>query len=50
MLVLSDLMSRQKQFWIGILEKKKRKKIVRTVHDIYDEDGNIVGEKLLIYS
>lgn len=26
--------------------KKKKEKVVRTVHDIYDEDGNIVGEKL----
>ena len=26
--------------------KKKREKVVRTVHDIYDKDGNPVGEKL----
>lgn len=26
--------------------KKKKEKVVRTVHDIYDEAGNIVGEKL----
>ncbi len=26
--------------------KKKKEKVVRTVHDIYDETGNIVGEKL----
>lgn len=26
--------------------KKKKEKIVRTVHDIYDENGNVVGEKL----
>lgn len=26
--------------------KKKREKVVRTVHDIYDEAGNVVGEKL----
>ncbi len=26
--------------------KKKKEKVVRTVHDIYDEVGNIVGEKL----
>ena len=26
--------------------KKKKEKIVRTVHNIYDEAGNIVGEKL----
>lgn len=26
--------------------KKKEEKVVRTVHDIYDETGNIVGEKL----
>ena len=25
--------------------KKKKEKIVRTVHDIYDEAGNVVGEK-----
>ncbi|MEG1531552.1 MAG: ATP-binding protein [Lactococcus sp.] len=25
--------------------KKKREKVVRTVHDIYDEVGNVVGEK-----
>lgn len=25
--------------------KKKKEKVVRTVHDIYDENGNIVGEK-----
>lgn len=25
--------------------KKKKKKIVRTVHDVYDETGNITGEK-----
>lgn len=30
--------------------KKKKEKIVRTVHDIYDEDGNIVGEKLFSLS
>lgn len=26
--------------------KKKKERVVRTVHDIYDETGNIVGEKL----
>jgi len=26
--------------------KKKKEKVVRTVHDIYDEAGNVVGEKL----
>lgn len=26
--------------------KKKKEKVVRTVHDIYDDAGNIVGEKL----
>lgn len=26
--------------------KKKKERVVRTVHDIYDENGNIVGEKL----
>lgn len=26
--------------------KKKEEKVVRTVHDIYDETGNVVGEKL----
>ena len=26
--------------------KKKKEKVVRTVHDIYDKDGNPVGEKL----
>ena len=26
--------------------KKKREKVIRTVHDIYDETGNVVGEKL----
>lgn len=26
--------------------KKKKEKVVLTVHDIYDESGNIVGEKL----
>lgn len=26
--------------------KKKKEKVVRTVHDIYDETGNVVGEKL----
>lgn len=26
--------------------KKKKKKVVRTVHDVYDDDGNAVGEKL----
>jgi AAA15 family ATPase/GTPase len=26
--------------------KKKKDKVVRTVHDIYDENGNAVGEKL----
>lgn len=26
--------------------KKKKKKVVRTVHEVYDEAGNIVGEKL----
>lgn len=26
--------------------KKKKEKIIRTVHDIYDESGNAVGEKL----
>lgn len=26
--------------------KKKKEKVVRTVHDIYDDQGNIVGEKL----
>ena len=26
--------------------KKKKEKIVRTVHDVYDENGNVVGEKL----
>ncbi len=26
--------------------KKKEEKVVRTVHDVYDEAGNIVGEKL----
>jgi len=26
--------------------KKKKEKIVHTVHDVYDEEGNIVGEKL----
>lgn len=26
--------------------KKKKEKVVRTVHDIYDENGNVVGEKL----
>lgn len=26
--------------------KKEKEKVVRTVHDIYDESGNIVGEKL----
>lgn len=26
--------------------KKKKEEVVRTVHDIYDETGNIVGEKL----
>ncbi|MBD5136283.1 MAG: ATP-binding protein [Lachnospiraceae bacterium] len=26
--------------------KKKKEKVVRAVHDIYDESGNIVGEKL----
>lgn len=26
--------------------KKKKEKVVRTVHNIYDEKGNIVGEKL----
>lgn len=26
--------------------KQKREKVVRTVHDIYDKDGNPVGEKL----
>lgn len=26
--------------------KKKKERLVRTVHDIYDETGNIVGEKL----
>lgn len=26
--------------------KKEEEKVVRTVHDIYDESGNIVGEKL----
>lgn len=26
--------------------KKKKEKVVRTVHDIYDEAGNIVGEKI----
>lgn len=26
--------------------RKKREKIVRTVHDIYDENGNVVGEKM----
>lgn len=26
--------------------KKKKEKIIRTVHDIYDENGNVVGEKL----
>lgn len=25
--------------------KKKKEKIVRTVHDIYDDAGNVVGEK-----
>ncbi len=30
--------------------EKKKEKIVRTVHDIYDEDGNIVGEKLFSLS
>ncbi|MEG1901648.1 MAG: ATP-binding protein [Clostridium sp.] len=25
--------------------KKKKEKVVRTVHDIYDETGNVVGEK-----
>ncbi|MDQ2085218.1 ATP-binding protein [Herbivorax sp. ANBcel31] len=25
--------------------KEKRKKVVKTIHDIYDENGNIVGEK-----
>lgn len=26
--------------------KKKKEKVIRTVHDIYDETGNVVGEKL----
>lgn len=26
--------------------KKKKEKVVRTVHDIYDDAGNVVGEKL----
>lgn len=26
--------------------KKEKEKVVRTVHDIYDETGNVVGEKL----
>ena len=26
--------------------KKKKEKVVRTVHDIYDEAGDVVGEKL----
>ncbi len=26
--------------------KKRKEKVVRTVHDIYDESGNVVGEKL----
>lgn len=26
--------------------RKKKEKIVRTVHDVYDEAGNVVGEKL----
>jgi len=26
--------------------KKKKEKVVRTIHDIYDEAGNVVGEKL----
>lgn len=26
--------------------KKKKEKVVRTVHDIYDDSGNVVGEKL----
>ncbi|WP_010245745.1 AAA family ATPase [Acetivibrio cellulolyticus] len=26
--------------------KKKKEKVVRTVHDVYDENGNVVGEKL----
>ncbi|HHV08659.1 MAG TPA: ATP-binding protein [Clostridiales bacterium] len=26
--------------------KKKKEKVVRTVHNIYDENGNVVGEKL----
>jgi len=25
--------------------KKKKERIVRTVHDVYDKDGNVVGEK-----
>lgn len=26
--------------------KKKKQKIIRTVHDVYDEEGNVSGEKL----
>ena len=26
--------------------RKKKEKVVRTVHDVYDEAGNVVGEKL----
>ncbi len=26
--------------------KKEKEKVVRTVHDVYDKDGNVVGEKL----
>ena len=26
--------------------RKKKEKVVRTVHDVYDESGNVVGEKL----
>ncbi len=45
MSVLNASMYRLRQSSTNVLERKKRK-VVRTVHDIYDETGNVVGEKL----